>query len=318
MLGKRTNLMIGRLSELLVSGNRARLMDANTSPRSPLDYKIQSPRGLKNYYDLGGVGLGIVAALDKSSEGGMKFCLINSGKTCKRFNCGFEEMEMESLEDYTYVTIHGPNQSFTKVYYDGGEYGKRGHQKYDRRCENMGFISVTKELPAKVVKDVSVYPTSDFLSSCHLCRKKLHGKDIYMYRGEKAFCSVECRSSQIMIDERKEQCRPEVARSADMVNRQKSVSIPVQCHWLATDSEIDVPSSAPLQLFETLESDNAKLSSSMLIHRKTTPKVDPSSTRRKPEPKEMSFVRRIHLGYNTSLSTQEMHQQRYIINRKPT
>ncbi|KAG6771979.1 hypothetical protein POTOM_023374 [Populus tomentosa] len=231
MVGKRTNPMIGRLSELLVSGTRAKFMDANTSPRSPLDYINQSPKGLKNYHDLGGVGLGIVAALDKPSNTDVghevlaKYAVcrsnlnrsnpipVNSGKDCEILSCGFEEMDMKSLEDYTYVTIHAPNQSFTKVYYDGGERGKRGH---DRRCENMGCTSVPKRSPAGVAEDVPVYPTSDFLSSCHLCRKKLYGRDIYIYRGEKGFCSVECRSSQIMMDERKEQCRSEVARSADV------------------------------------------------------------------------------------------------------
>ncbi|KAG5243551.1 hypothetical protein OIU76_009537 [Salix suchowensis] len=232
MLGKRTNPMIGRLSELLVPGNRAKFMDANTSPRSPFDYKNHSPKGLKNYCDLGGVGLGIVAALDKPSNTDMgheflaKYAIcrsnlnrsvpvpvpVNSGKNCEIFSCDFEEMDMGSLEDYTFVTIHAPDQSFTRVYHDGGEHGKRGH---DRRCESTGCTSVLKKFPAGAVEDVSLYPTSDFLSSCHLCRKKLHGRDIYMYRGEKAFCSVECRSSQIMTDERREQCLSEVARSAE-------------------------------------------------------------------------------------------------------
>lgn len=37
-----------------------------------------------------------------------------------------------------------------------------------------------------------------------------------IYRGEKAFCSNECRSRQIVMDERKEQCRSEASRSADV------------------------------------------------------------------------------------------------------
>ncbi|XP_030535894.1 FCS-Like Zinc finger 17-like [Rhodamnia argentea] len=44
-----------------------------------------------------------------------------------------------------------------------------------------------------------------FLKSCHLCRKKLSPrKDIYMYRGDQGFCSVECRDRQIVIDEMRE------------------------------------------------------------------------------------------------------------------
>ncbi|CAI8590117.1 unnamed protein product [Vicia faba] len=41
-----------------------------------------------------------------------------------------------------------------------------------------------------------------FLELCFLCRKRLlPGKDIYMYKGDKAFCSVECRCKQIFMDE---------------------------------------------------------------------------------------------------------------------
>ncbi|KAL2530582.1 hypothetical protein Fot_23183 [Forsythia ovata] len=41
-----------------------------------------------------------------------------------------------------------------------------------------------------------------FLDHCFLCKQKLlPGKDIYMYKGDKGFCSVECRCRQISIDE---------------------------------------------------------------------------------------------------------------------
>ncbi|KAJ6801799.1 uncharacterized protein M6B38_196160 [Iris pallida] len=41
-----------------------------------------------------------------------------------------------------------------------------------------------------------------FLKSCGLCSRRLRaGKDIYMYRGEIAFCSLECREQQIKKDE---------------------------------------------------------------------------------------------------------------------
>lgn len=44
-----------------------------------------------------------------------------------------------------------------------------------------------------------------FLRACFLCKRRLgHGRDIYMYRDDRAFCSVECRHQQIVIDERKE------------------------------------------------------------------------------------------------------------------
>eukprot|EP00250_Pteridium_aquilinum_P010625 c19523_g1_i1 orf=218-1135(-) len=52
---------------------------------------------------------------------------------------------------------------------------------------------------------MSDFPAVDFLSKCFLCRRHLAlGKDIYMYRGDRAFCSQECRYQQIVVDERKE------------------------------------------------------------------------------------------------------------------
>ncbi|XP_020228063.1 FCS-Like Zinc finger 15 [Cajanus cajan] len=52
---------------------------------------------------------------------------------------------------------------------------------------------------------------STFLHRCFLCGKRLlPGKDIYMYKGDRAFCSVDCRCKQIFMDEeeamQKEKC----------------------------------------------------------------------------------------------------------------
>ncbi|KAM0937640.1 putative Zf-FLZ domain, FCS-Like Zinc finger/14 [Dioscorea sansibarensis] len=55
-------------------------------------------------------------------------------------------------------------------------------------------------------KDTPNFPALNFLDTCYLCNKRLHGKDIYMYRGEKAFCSKECRYQQIISDEGQEKC----------------------------------------------------------------------------------------------------------------
>ncbi|XP_043721669.1 FCS-Like Zinc finger 6-like [Telopea speciosissima] len=49
--------------------------------------------------------------------------------------------------------------------------------------------------------------TPHFLRACNLCKRRLGpGRDIYMYRGDSAFCSLECRQQQINLDERKEKC----------------------------------------------------------------------------------------------------------------
>lgn len=81
---------------------------------------------------------------------------------------GSKETDLDSLEDYTYVTNHGPDKSFTKVYYDRG-------------IAQLPAITPATAKSAAVGNSI-LYPTSDFLSSCHLCKKKLQGKDIYMYR----------------------------------------------------------------------------------------------------------------------------------------
>ncbi|KAF9605450.1 hypothetical protein IFM89_017469 [Coptis chinensis] len=48
----------------------------------------------------------------------------------------------------------------------------------------------------------SPLPAITFLESCFLCKQRLlPGKDIYMYKGDRAFCSVECRCRQIFMDE---------------------------------------------------------------------------------------------------------------------
>ncbi|KAH9294555.1 hypothetical protein KI387_040242 [Taxus chinensis] len=54
---------------------------------------------------------------------------------------------------------------------------------------------------------LSPLPAIDFLDACYLCKRSLGpGKDIYMYRGDRAFCSVECRWQQILADEQNEKC----------------------------------------------------------------------------------------------------------------
>jgi hypothetical protein len=231
MLGNKPRPFIGKLSELLISGGRTGFSEAATSPRTPLDLKMQSPRGLKNYNVGGGVGLGIVVALEKSDNGtGHEISAKNwvcsprvsrsspipvgPGLNFGKFKGDYEDLEMDNLEDYTYVTCYGPNnKAYTKVYYDGSEFSKGGY------VSSSGYGGIFNEPTTKVRKEddaVPVYPPLDFLNSCHLCGKLLHGKDIYMYRGEKAFCSADCRSRQIMIDERKEQCRSEASKAANL------------------------------------------------------------------------------------------------------
>ncbi|CDY11512.1 BnaA09g40780D [Brassica napus] len=103
-------------------------------------------------------------------------------------NAFSSEDEMEMSEDYTCIITHGPNPKTTHIY---------GDQVLD--CHKNGDDNKEKSIETELD---SMFPLDNFLRVCNFCNKKLVlGKDIYMYRGEKAFCSAECRSEEMTIDE---------------------------------------------------------------------------------------------------------------------
>ncbi|KAK4742081.1 hypothetical protein SAY87_000082 [Trapa incisa] len=61
--------------------------------------------------------------------------------------------------------------------------------------------------------------TPSFLRSCSLCKRRLiPGRDIYMYRGDSAFCSLECRQRQMNHDERKDKCSVAASKRMESVS----------------------------------------------------------------------------------------------------
>ncbi|WVZ93050.1 hypothetical protein U9M48_039066 [Paspalum notatum var. saurae] len=55
--------------------------------------------------------------------------------------------------------------------------------------------------------DFSAAESAAFLRACGLCNRRLGpGRDTFMYRGDTAFCSLECRQQHITIEEWKEKC----------------------------------------------------------------------------------------------------------------
>ncbi|XP_074556979.1 FCS-Like Zinc finger 15-like [Curcuma longa] len=81
-----------------------------------------------------------------------------------------------------------------------------------------------------LVKNSSTSPfcSSAFLENCYLCQEKLQqGKDIYMYKGDRAFCSEECRRRQIFMDEesvRRDQCSVSAAAAAAVTGRPRRMT----------------------------------------------------------------------------------------------
>lgn len=75
-----------------------------------------------------------------------------------------------------------------------------------------------------------------FLQSCSLCKRHLSpGRDIYMYKGDAAFCSIECRDEQIVRDERIEKCGVAVRKkeSASTNHRRHQVTAGANHNTLA-------------------------------------------------------------------------------------
>ncbi|XP_068638364.1 FCS-Like Zinc finger 14-like [Aristolochia californica] len=174
---------------------------------SPSPHFSKSPRNFEQSL----VGLGIVAAMSDSGGSGDTRIVVSprsdpitivSARPGVKFKAfAREEEDMDLSESYTCVISSVGNVRVRKrEYFDGAE-GRNGD-----------FTGKSAVFFASPLTEVPAAGREDFLSSCHLCRKKLHGLDIFMYRGDKAFCSVECRCQQILSDELKEKCGSEAMK----------------------------------------------------------------------------------------------------------
>ncbi|MBA0829832.1 hypothetical protein Goarm_014410 [Gossypium armourianum] len=107
--------------------------------------------------------------------------------------------EIELSEDYTCIISHGPNPKTTRIFGD-----------CILECHNdelTNFDKTAEQVPrfGKNTETSTAYPSDEFLSFCYSCKKKFKKEDdIYMYRGEKAFCSTDCRSEEIFAEEEME------------------------------------------------------------------------------------------------------------------
>ncbi|KAL2551411.1 hypothetical protein Fot_05030 [Forsythia ovata] len=81
--------------------------------------------------------------------------------------------------------------------------------------------------PGKYMRDScdsAAVETADFLRTCGLCNRRLPpGRDIYMYRGDAAFCSLECREQQIKQDEKKERRSMAVSKKGESHHNRSEV-----------------------------------------------------------------------------------------------
>lgn len=218
--GRRKRLSIN-LSLFTLSENPAKLSSGGGAGGIKSPKNFEEPNGV--------VGLGILAAMNKNDSNNLHdqffkraavlavsprstnpipilsnkkhtSSLSPNNKTSFTKRPSVEEMEL--CEEYTCVISRGDNQ-IKKI-----EYFEDGVCLVNENLVTNDSVDITANISAAVSPggEAKVFQMADFLSSCFLCEKKLHGLDIFMYRGEKAFCSVECRCKQIAIDEHKEKC----------------------------------------------------------------------------------------------------------------
>ncbi|KAF5177797.1 Fcs-like zinc finger [Thalictrum thalictroides] len=104
--------------------------------------------------------------------------------------------EIALSEDYTCIISHGPNPRTTHIF------GDCILECHTNELANSEEQRIGSPLAVMCSDGSLTYPLNDFLSFCYFCKKKLEqGKDIYMYRGEKAFCSCACRDQEILVEE---------------------------------------------------------------------------------------------------------------------
>ncbi|XP_073127389.1 FCS-Like Zinc finger 10-like [Henckelia pumila] len=104
--------------------------------------------------------------------------------------------EIELSEDYTCIRNHGPQSKVTHIFRDCIlECTDEKLTSFFKKSQDDGVLNSG---------DLASYPSMDFLKFCYSCKKNLDGEDIFIYRGEKAFCSLSCRSREILVDEQVE------------------------------------------------------------------------------------------------------------------
>eukprot|EP00253_Pinus_taeda_P023538 PITA_23538 len=180
-------------------------LEGTKSPTSPLDIEIFSGVGFTRWYE-NSLDFKLISPKQQSET-------IPIGSS-HGFTQSTSQTGMEHSESYTCVTSHGP-KSISKHIFSHCGVQCETVQCPVRKQHEHGLLDVAS--PPRNNSNVPVFHVEYFLSACYLCKCQLnHGKDIYMYRGDKAFCSVECRYQQILMDERMETfpASPPSSRSA--------------------------------------------------------------------------------------------------------
>ncbi|KAJ1685409.1 hypothetical protein LUZ63_016799 [Rhynchospora breviuscula] len=162
--------------------------------------------------DLGGSGLNFKPDLG-NLRSGLNESLL--GRSLPISIHSLSAREIEQSEDYTCIISYGPNAKTTHIF---GDCILEPHiiespDNFQNKDETKGIGFSQSGLKSPI--EPPPCPDVDFLSACFACRKKLDGKDVYIYRGEKAFCSASCRDEEISKEEGSEKLPPDSHSSFD-------------------------------------------------------------------------------------------------------
>ncbi|XWS33296.1 hypothetical protein CRYUN_Cryun22dG0069200 [Craigia yunnanensis] len=119
-------------------------------------------------------------------------------------------VDVSNVEDVQEPIISDPPLQNPLHEFSNGNFG------YDQR--SMAMVSPRNPAAAagRSGSTNHVVDTAPFLRSCCLCKRRLApGRDIYMYRGDTAFCSLECREQQMKQDERTEKLNVIASKKED-------------------------------------------------------------------------------------------------------
>ncbi|RLN30095.1 uncharacterized protein C2845_PM05G25770 [Panicum miliaceum] len=113
----------------------------------------------------------------------------------RRYIGSVSATEVEQSEDYTCIIAHGPNPKTTRIFGDC----------ILEPCTVESMDAMEMKEGAESYWLVKCFDDGEageeFQSSCVSCKKKLDGNDSCIYRGEKAFCSGNCRDNEILTEE---------------------------------------------------------------------------------------------------------------------
>lgn len=128
-----------------------------------------------------------------------------SSGDCIKMQTGSSTISVEDL-DLQNMAIDSVNDSHSSSRPDRSDRRVRsGHSPSD-------IPSGSSPIHSRPEPSESIRPV-DFLDICFYCKRRLRlGRDIFMYRGDRAFCSIECRYNQMAADDLKEKCAASATR----------------------------------------------------------------------------------------------------------